>query len=227
MLFKQNEFNRAVFLRKQGKSYSEIAQSVSISISTLSGWLRNIPLSKKNRELLLFKKKQGQLKGALKKKNLRIKKEMEIHSMSAKDIRKITKRELFLLGALAYWCEGAKQREGNISQRVVFMNSDPNLVNLFLRWLRDICHVSEDKILYSLYIHETGDQERALEYWAQKLEISRKSFGKVILKKHKIKTIRKNTGLSYFGLVRITVRESTDLNRRIHGWIKGISSSFL
>jgi hypothetical protein len=39
-----------------------------------------------------------------------------------------TERELIIAGAIAYWCEGTKNKPGRQADRVVFMNSDPGLI---------------------------------------------------------------------------------------------------
>ena len=45
---------------------------------------------------------------------------------------------------------------------------------------------------------------------------------RIYWKHHRPQTYRYNTGDSYHGLVRIKVRRSANLNRRISGWIQGI-----
>jgi len=49
---------------------------------------------------------------------------------------------------------------------------------------------------------------------------------RVYYKKGKINTIRKNIDNSYNGLIRIKVLKSTDLNRRIAGYIEGLIELF-
>ncbi|MBI4919858.1 helix-turn-helix domain-containing protein [Candidatus Azambacteria bacterium] len=45
-MVKLAEKNKALSLRKEGKSYSQIKSAVSVSKSTLSNWLKDYPLSK-------------------------------------------------------------------------------------------------------------------------------------------------------------------------------------
>jgi hypothetical protein len=48
----------------------------------------------------------------------------------------LSDREVILLGAVAYWCEGAKAKPWEPNRcRVAFINSDPVLVLLFLRFI--------------------------------------------------------------------------------------------
>jgi len=45
-------------------------------------------------------------------------------------------------------------------------------------------------------------------------------------KRHKINTKRTNIGKDYFGVLRVYVRRSVNLNRKISGWIEGIVEGF-
>lgn len=214
----------ALELRNQGKSYSEIHSILKVAKSTLSYWLHDEVITSKQRFSLLEKQQRGRIKGAQKRKDWRIAKEQIIFTKAAKEIPGISEKELWLLGTIAYWCEGSKQKAGNISGRVIFANSDPFLIKLFVKWIKEICNISENRLVYTLYIHETGDLDAALNYWSQFLGVNRSYFAKTVLKKHNVSTNRRYDNSLYFGLLRVTVRNSTDLNRQIKGWIDGINS---
>jgi hypothetical protein len=72
--------------------------------------------------------------------------------------------------------------------------------------------------------HETTDRTRALIYWTKRLKIDANRL-LIRIKRNKISTNRRNTGNDYVGLIRITIRASTDLNRQIAGWINGMAVS--
>ena len=55
---------RAIQLRKQGKSYSEILKKISVSRSTISLWLRNIKLTRKQKNILLRGRQKSRYAGA-------------------------------------------------------------------------------------------------------------------------------------------------------------------
>lgn len=52
-MVKREERARALRLRRQGKSYSQIKKEIGVSKSTLSCWLRTYPLNKKQIEKLM------------------------------------------------------------------------------------------------------------------------------------------------------------------------------
>src|SRR3989344_1890220 len=100
--------NKAIELRKTGKSYSEILKVLQLSSKgTLSFWFKDIKLSPQSRQLL---KKNNDLaiKRGLRRFNLersrRIVKENENARVDgATEIGKISQRELLLVGASLYW----------------------------------------------------------------------------------------------------------------------------
>ena len=219
---KQKEKSNAVALRKDGFSYNEILKIVPVAKSTLSLWLRSVGLARKQKQRLTMLKMEAALRGAKAKKVKRQIKTIEIKNIAIRDIRRITKRELWLIGVALYWAEGSKQKEHLVSQQVRFSNSDPLMIKLFLRWLSLICGISLDNVEFELYIHKTADIKSAQKFWLNVLRIPSVRLQKVRIKKNKINTKRKNIGKQYHGLISIRVRRSTDLNRRIDGWIEGI-----
>ena len=98
------------------------------------------------------------------------------------------------------------------------------MIGLYLRWLIDILHVAREDLIFSLYIHETTKSrlKEIIKEWSKATGFPKKKFSNVYYKRNKLRTIRKNIGENYFGLVRVRVRRSTNLNRRIMGWVDGI-----
>lgn len=209
----------AIKLRQKGRSYNEISQQISVAKSTLSVWLQEVELTPAQTMRLRNKRITHALLGSQKRKTERIDKTKEIIAQSSKEIGKLSRRELFMLGIALYWSEGAKQKEGNISQRVTFSNSDSQMVEIFLLWLDRICHIEIKNLSFELYIHKDADIAGAVRFWKERFRIGKLP---IRLKRHKIQTNRKKIGNEYKGLIRVNVRKSTDLNRKISGWIKGI-----
>jgi hypothetical protein len=219
MIKKEREKSEAIRLRKDGLSYNEILGKVPVAKSTLSVWLRAIGIAKKQQQGLTQKRKFAQEKAQEACRNKRIAKEKEIIALSRKEIGRISKKDLQLIGTVLYWAEGSKQKLHNVSQRVSFGNSDPDMILLFIRWAKEICSCSYEDFVYSLYIHKTASHKNAIKHW-EKLVNGKISW--VYLKKHNFKTNRKNINKEYYGLLRVDIRKSTDLNRKIKGWTYGI-----
>lgn len=215
---------QAIRLRRMGLSYSEILGKVPVAKSTLSSWLHSVGLSKTQKQRLTEKKLASARKGALVKKMQRLRTTEEIKRKARLSIRRIVKRDLWLMGIVLYWAEGTKEKEYKPGQGVVFSNSDPLMIKLFLKWLDSCVCIDAGAIDFGLYIHE-NHKDKVVEfkkYWSEITGFPRVKFDKIYFKKHKIKSIRKNRGENYHGLLRIAVRKSSNLNRRIAGWIEGI-----
>ena len=213
---------KAINLRKKGFSYSEILKEVPVAKSTLSLWLQDIGLAKKQKQLLTEKKKRAQRKGAEARREQRITLTRVIKHRARKEISEISKRDLWITGIALYWGEGAKEKRK--AAQVSLCNTDPRLIKIFLRWLNEICEISESDINFRIHLHKNSRNRarKVQKYWSQTTGFSIKRFDKITWKKHNVKTKRVNTGDCYFGLLEVRVKSSTNLNRKIAGWIEGI-----
>lgn len=220
-MIKEQEKEEAIKLRKQGLSYNEILQEVSVAKSTLSVWLKDIGLAKAQKQRLTEKRRAAQQKAQQACRDIRVTREAAIIEAARQEVGSISRREFWLIGSALYWAEGSKQKPNLVSQKVSFNNSDPKMILLFDKWVREFCERDKNGLIYSIYIHTTGDVDRAKKFWSTLLGTS---IEKVYFKKGNPKTNRKNTEESYYGLLRIEVRKSTDLNRKIKGWNLGIAN---
>lgn len=224
---KASHKEKAIKLRKQGHSYSDILKVVPVAKSTLSVWLRDVGLSKPQQQRLTAKKLAAAKRGGAARNKTRIDTTAEIVDRSKKQIGVVSKRELFLIGAVLYWAEGTKEKDGTPGSGIQFTNSDPKMLRIFLLWLRSVCMIDEEKIHFQVYIHETNNSRvrEVVEYWSKNLNVTEDRLSKIYYKRNKVLTNRKNTGEYYFGLVRIKVRRSSGLVRSISGWVSGITDS--
>ena len=223
---KKNIKENAIRLRKQGLSYSEILKQVPVAKSTLSLWLRSVGLTNTQKQRLTDKKFSAIKRGGEIRRKDRIERTIRIQNTAHKEIRNITigSNSLLLMGTMLYWAEGSKYKANNISQEVCFSNQDPLMIRMFLLWLKKCLHINADQIRFDIYIHENyrSNVESVKGYWTKVTGQSIGKFDKIYYKRHNVHTQRYNIGNTYFGLLRIRVRKSTDLNRKISGWIEEI-----
>jgi len=168
-------------------------------------------------------------RGAIAKRNQRIEIASSIKSEAKREVAKISDRELWLIGVALYWAEGSKEKEHNIGQGVIFSNSDFSMIKVFLKWLKESIKIGEENIKYEIYIHENLRDEvrKVKQYWSMVTNAPLKEFKRIYFKKNKISTKRKNIAENYYGQLRIRVNKSTNLNRKIAGWIEGMIQSIL
>jgi len=140
---------------------------------------------------------------------------------AAAEIGELTPREILIAGAVAYWCEGAKSKPHRQQYCVVFINSDPGLIRLFMRFL-DVAGIPRSDLAFTVCIHESGDVAAAQQFWLEVTRANAEQFNKPSLKRHNPKTTRKNVGEDYHGCLRIGVHRSSALLRKIEGWAQTI-----
>ncbi|MFA5828171.1 MAG: hypothetical protein WC841_02270 [Candidatus Shapirobacteria bacterium] len=222
---KKNLKNLSVSLRKDGLSYSQILKKVPVAKSTLSQWLRSVGLSKKQKQALTERKLSAIQRGGAKKRKQRLQKIEAIDKSTFSDIGQLSNRDLWLAGIMLYWAEGEKQKETNVSVGIKFSNSDSRMLSFFIFWLKEYLKIIDDDIVLELYVHEKFKETKNVfvEYWSNELGYPKSKFDKIYFKKNKIMTMRKNVDQNYHGQISVRVRRSTDLNRRIAGWVKGFN----
>lgn len=217
----------AVKLRKEGLSYGEILDKVPVSKSTLSRWLRDVGLAERQEQRLTKKRELAQKKAVEARRQQRIERTKKIKKKARNDIDEISKRDLWILGIVLYWAEGAKERvhDGKTNSSLTkFGNSDPDMIKIFLKWLLEACEVPRDEICFRILLHENSkDRKKEVqEYWSEVTDFDLSKFDRITWKEHKPNTNRKKVGSDYYGLLEVKVRKSTDFTRKIAGWIEGI-----
>lgn len=222
MIAKIEEKKKAIKLRKRGLSYSEILKQVPVAKSTLSLWLRSVGLAKRQKQKLTKKKLAGALRGAVARRMQRIAITQEIKRKAKREIGKISKRDLWMIGVALYWGEGHKERSR--SALVSIANSDPNLIKIFLKWLIEVYEIPRKEVYFRISLHQTSGSrlKEVQKYWSKVTGFSMNNFQKITWKKHKIRTNRKNIGEDYYGVLSVNVKKSINFNRKIAGWIEGI-----
>lgn len=215
-------------LRVQGWSYDAIARELRVSKSSLSLWLRDLP------------KPERPHPGPVPKERNMTQEEWEDHCANrwaahqrrgaeerraevvaaARQVGELTDRELLIAGAMVYWAEGAKTKPWNRRASVVLINSDPDLIRLFLRFL-ELLGWGTDRLTFRVSIHESAGVERAVRFWAKTVGVPPDRFRKTSLKKHNPKTVRRRKGASYRGCLVVYARKSAGLYRCVQGLAMG------
>ena len=125
-------YPRAVALREEGWSVNDIAAELGVATSTAGRWLRHLPFDQ-NSDRARRRRQQGRAKvdgyWARRRQESGARRASELASVSAL-VGPLSERELTLVGAAIYWCEGSKAKPWRTQERIVFTNSDPGLVRL-------------------------------------------------------------------------------------------------
>ncbi|TRZ52281.1 hypothetical protein D4R99_02985 [bacterium] len=162
---------KAIKLRSEGKTFQEINEILDTEIpkSTFSTWFRGIVIPRsfsdkieKERKMKLI---EAQKKGVAILRNKKIKYFQNLlidnndlqNLLKNKDIAKVVLATLYL-------CEGTKNKGRSA---LVFGNSDPNIIRLFLLLLRYVFKVDENKFRCTLQGREDQKIKKLEMFWSE------------------------------------------------------------
>lgn len=210
-------------LRLEGASILEIVQKLDQPKSTVSYWCKNIQLTPRQIERLVRKRFSAGYKGRLKAAELKRQKRLnEIEYLKKEGVKEIGKslstRELLLAGLGIYLGEGDKSLSGT-----ALTSSDPKIAVFMLKWFKVVCQIPSKDFVLRVGLNE-AHQQRIVEvekHWSLSTGIPLDQFTKTTLIKAKTKKVYENPN-NYYGTLRISIRRSTRLQRKILGWIEGL-----
>ena len=220
-------------LRIQGRSYNEISARLKVPKSTLSAWFSALELPEEASARLKSRVHAGSLKGLMARNKNQTRwaesRAKESRTVGEKLIGKLSLRDLLVIGAGLYWAEGYKRpimRNGKpvTSHRVSLTNSDPNLVCIFIRFLREICSVPDEKIKIWVRVFEHQDEAYILSFWQKTCRIPFSNFQKTLQTVSISSQGKKPYNSLPFGVVQISVND-TGLYHKIMGLISGITKN--
>lgn len=181
MIDRVQEKRQAIALRKRGYSYKDILKEVKVSKSSLSLWLKDLPLTAKERHYL--KKRvdsnisRGKIRAATSLHQRRVERDNELFEISRQEFRKWQDQSFFQVGIGLYWAEGAKR-----NQYFSFSNSDSDMVRVMIRWMETYLGISRTEIHACLFIHKPFAHENCEGFWANRTGIPPVQFTKTVYK---------------------------------------------
>ncbi len=175
----------AINLRKRGYSIGKIESRLKIPRSTLSGWLKNIKLTQKQKKRLRQDWKNGLVKARKKAAiwhNRQKEKRLEEAKNAAlgilKNIDLNDKNILELALALLYLGEGTKN-----NPETALGSSNAMILKFFLGSLKNIYNIDIKKIKCDLYLRADQNPEKIKRYWAKTLNLSLSNFKQINIDK--------------------------------------------
>jgi len=109
-----------------------------------------------------------------------------------------TNKELGIIGAILYSCEGTKlrkdkRRKNDVYHWVIeFTNCDLRLIKLFLKFLRRIIRIDESRLKGQLFIYDDLKKGLLEKKWSINTRIPLDNFNKTIILKNKNEKYKPN-----------------------------------
>lgn len=147
--------------------------------------------------------------------------EKQLYRDGVIEVGVLSKRELFLIGIALYWAEGFKHKD---ESSLGLATMDVNMAKIYIRWLKECLNVEKVELSFRVTanIHYSEKISEMEEYWAHKLGVELCQFAKPFFQKTTQKKTYSNND-SYFGVLRIRVRKSINILRKMRGWMAGLS----
>lgn len=213
--------DKALKLRKQGKSYNEINGTLGVPKSTLSNWLKEIPLSKQIKDKNINQAKIIWAKNitAYNKRRSWVGKQLKEKEIDrfAQEIKNVDNQALFWLGLGLFLAEGGKKERWSVR----FVNADISIIKLMMKFFREICLVSDDKFRFRIYLHPNIKDREAKSSWSKILNVSIKQFYKSQNVISQSSRRKRNSNRLPIGTLHIYINDVSQINK-INGWIKGL-----
>jgi hypothetical protein len=189
----------------------EIARILGVSVSSVSLWVRDIELD--DARLLSMRRRAARRRGQASAQWARARRR---EAQEAGRRRARARDPLHIAGCMLFWAEGAKARNA-----VVFTNSDPAMVRLFARFLRECCGVRDDKIriacnLFADHVDRVGEIE---DHWLDAARLPRSQLRKSTINVYSKRSKKKRRNRLPYGTCRLVVSD-TALAQSLYGAIQ-------
>ena len=161
---KVKEQEQARALRAQNRTLAEIAQILSVSKSSVSVWVRDVPYTPTLRL-------RGPHRHPHPAHEAKLRQIEELNRQGKTRLGVLTDEAFFAGGVALYAGEGSKT-DGEVR----FSNSDPAMVRLFCAWFRRFFDVDEMRM--RLYLHQGLALSAAETFWSSLANIPTAQFHK-------------------------------------------------
>jgi AcrR family transcriptional regulator len=167
-------------LRHNGMSVRDIAKLLNVSKGSVSVWVRDIILTKDQIDALRENQRMYAAQNSGAQTNSKKARTLRVRFQEEGRIRAREGRPLHLAGCMLYWAEGAKAKN-----KVHFVNSDPNMLSFFLRFMHDELGVLNSQWSVHIQCHSNEPTEiaRIEQYWLTLLDLPQICLKKTHIKK--------------------------------------------
>lgn len=160
-----NVKENAIALRKEGKSYAEIAAALGVPKGTLSGWFRGEAWSAEIRDRKteeVHKGVRGRMEALNAARGTRLKEGYErAREEAAREFVRLKKDPVFVAGVALHLADGDRSAR----YQVRLGSSDPELLAAFVRFLTGPSGVPPEKVRAHLIVYPQTDEVSARRFW--------------------------------------------------------------
>ncbi|MDQ3098201.1 MAG: hypothetical protein M3Q44_00435 [bacterium] len=189
-----DKINKIRELRMQGWSLPEIKRELNIGHGTVFRYIDGVEILPEYMGIWIQKRAVSISR--------KIKAESQATELAANLLSSITHRERAVFLSALYWGEGSKKD-------LNFMNSDPEMVRVFIKGVLEVFDIAYDRIRVSIRIFEDLDLEECLAFWSKVTGVPSIEFLTVEIK------IGSKSGKLRYGMCRVRILKGNVLLKTI------------
>jgi transposase-like protein len=199
---------------EEGASINEIARRTGAAKSSISRWVRDVELTADQRETLRIRAYNGHVKGRT--MNSALRREARLLAQEDGRVRALRGDPMLLAGCMLYWAEGAKSRN-----QVRFVNSDPELIRFFVKFLRECFAVRDEemRLRCNLFADHLERQRDVEQFWLDTTQLPRSRLGRSAVNRYSKYSKKKRKNRLPYGTCELTVSR-TRIIQAIYGAIQ-------
>ena len=217
--------NKALNLRKSGKSIYDIAKLLHLKPTTVSYWCKDILLTKKLRNKI---DRQGKLRARSamliyteRLRNERLQAALRNKEAGAGIVKNLSPKDFLMIGLGLYWGEGYKYDNSELG----FTNSNLGIIKFYIQWL-NLFKVTKENLIFRLTINEVFKDyvDKIKYFWIKVLGVNENQFSATTFIRTSLRKADVSNLKTYHGILRIKVRKGRELRDKIMGAIEHINS---
>jgi hypothetical protein len=185
-------------------SMKQVSDKVNISPTTVQKYLIETKIKRRNQSDASYYYHQT----AHKKPHFQIKTALDAQQ-----------KKLLSAAIMLYWAEGTKRG----TNYVAFTNSDPEMIQIFLNFLTEVCGVEKRTVKFLLHCYTYHNEQKLVSFWRKKLGVTQEQFYKSYIHKGKEGTYKRK---SKFGTMTIKYFDRHLLDQ-IMAWLKQEKNNLL
>ena len=206
-------------MRREGMPYKQIAARLDVSPSSAHAWTKDIELTDEQKLANLRGPRGPQNPEHIRQRARAWSARCKARRLEYQEEGRVAARRgdrLHQAGCMLYWAEGAKGRN-----TVKLVNSDPNMVRFFRRFLTDALGVPLEKLTIALNVYTTNGLtiEEIEDHWLRLLELPRTAARKHTLNHMPTSSSGRATNKLPYGVCSLSVC-STRVVQHIYGAIQ-------
>lgn len=204
----------AIEMRRDGLSYEQMHEKLKVPLSTLSDWFGNLDWSGVIKAKLEESSRASSTTRIIQLNKTRGERLKQVYEEAKREacseFKKLRYNPLFIAGMMLYWGEGDKRTSGLVR----FVNTDPEMIRLFVFFLTHACQIPGERVRAYVTIYPDLDAGKCIAYWSQVSGMNMANFNKCVTIKGRHKTRRLSYGMCNIGI------SSTYFKVKILEWLK-------